>query len=308
MSAEKSKSTRAGLITCWLSLFLMSSVTGIAGPIMYGGLGGHQSGDSTNDGSLATIDQTTGAVSIVGHPFEVARISGLDFDINGILYGVTQGSFPFPPVTPPSASALIQINPITGELVSDIGTVKYNGTPINIADLAAQPGTGVLYGAEGPNDGLGGQGQLFTIDKTTGAATLLGNTNSFFDSIAFAPNGTLYLIAADLNFADGSLENFRLQTLNPGTASVLTTVSLSEFYGAFGIRPTDGVLFAGNGDGAKLFTLNPTTGAETFVGSTGTTFVGDVAFLTPEPASMGLVALGGLGLLLVRIRRRKPSA
>lgn len=232
MSSETSKSAQARLIARWLGLILMSSVTGIAGSIvMYGGLGGHQNGDSTNDGSVATIDQTTGAVTIIGHTSGVSRISGLDFDIFGNLYGTTQGSFPFPPVPPPSTSALIQINPLTGALISNIGVIKYNGTPINISDLADQPGTGVLYGIEGPNDALNGQGQLFTINKTTGAATLIGNTNSFFDSIAFAPNGALYLIAADLDFTTGNDINIRLETLNPLTAAALTSVTLPNSTG-----------------------------------------------------------------------------
>jgi outer membrane protein assembly factor BamB len=146
---------------------------------------------------------------------------------------------------------------------------------------------------------------LYTINKLTGAATLVGDTSSFFDSIAFAPDGTLYLSAADLDFVTGNTINFRLQTLDPSNANVLTTVSTSEFYGALGIRPTDGVIFAGNGDQAQLFTLNPTTGAETLLGSTGRTFVGDIDFLVPEPASIALTGLGALGLALWKTRRRK---
>jgi hypothetical protein len=63
------------------------------------------------------------------------------------------------------------------------------------------------------------------------------------------------------------------------------------------------VLFAGNGDGAQLFTLNPGTGAQTLVGSTGRTFVGDIAFLVPEPGSFGLAVVGAFGLALYRKRR-----
>src|ERR1700680_2446381 len=72
----------------------------IASPIviMYGGLGGHAGGGppSTFDGWIATINQTTGAVTPIGHPAGVSRLSGLAFDSNGNLFGATQGNFPFP--------------------------------------------------------------------------------------------------------------------------------------------------------------------------------------------------------------------
>jgi hypothetical protein len=43
------------------------------GSILFGGLGGHNNGDSTNDGSLALVNQTTGVVNIVGHPAGVSN-------------------------------------------------------------------------------------------------------------------------------------------------------------------------------------------------------------------------------------------
>src|SRR5581483_12357889 len=95
-----------------------------AGPILYGGLGGHNNGDSTNDGALVIVDQTTGAVSVIGHPAGATRLSGLAFGLNGTLFGTTQplGGFP-PPPGPTGASSLITINPSTGTLVSTIGLV-----------------------------------------------------------------------------------------------------------------------------------------------------------------------------------------
>jgi hypothetical protein len=272
---------------------------------MYGGLGGHANGDSTDDGSLAIINQSTGAVTVVGHPAGVSRLSGISFDLSGNLFGVTQGAFPFPPVTPPSDSHLVQINPNTGALISNIGAVTANNVAINIADLATQPGTGTLFGVRGPNDGGNGQGMLYSINRTTGVATLIGDTSSFFDSIAFAPDGTLYLIAADLDFGTGNIINPRLETLNPANAGLLTSVGLAQYYGAFGIRPSDGVLFAGNGDQGQLFTLDPSTGAQTLVGNTGRTFVGDIDFLVPEPGSLSLALVGAAGLAFYRTHRRR---
>jgi hypothetical protein len=268
---------------------------------LYGGLGGHSNGDSTNDGALGIVDPNTGLVSIVGHPTGVARISGLEFALNGFLYGTTQVAGGFPP--PPGAvgtSNLIRIDPNTGALLSSIG-ITTGGSAISIADLAVQPVTGLLYGIQSPQDQSGGQGKLYTINPATGVATLVGNTGDFFASIAFAPNGTLYMSAADLDFATGQDINIALKILNPSNATVISSVSAAEFYGALAVSP-EGVIYGGNGDQGQLFRINATTGAETLVGSTGRNFVGDLAFAPiPEP---GTFALGIAGLLACLWKRR----
>jgi hypothetical protein len=83
-----------------------------------------------------------------------------------------------------------------------------------------------------------------------------------------------------------------LKTLNPANAATLTTVTTLDFFGALGIRPTDGVIFGGTGDQGQIFTINPVTGAETLVGSTGRNSVGDIAFQVPEPDTLTLLSLG----------------
>src|SRR5438067_1872178 len=85
----------------------LSAVALNAASIMLGGLGGHSiscspvvtPGCSINDGSLALVNQSTGAVSVIGHPAGVARISGLAVDLAGALFATTQpgGGFPPPP-------------------------------------------------------------------------------------------------------------------------------------------------------------------------------------------------------------------
>ena len=277
-----------------------------AAAILYGGLGGHNNGDSTNDGSLSLVDQATGLVTVIGHPAGISRISGLVFDSLGALYASTQpgGGFP-PPPGPTGASRLLRLDPNTGAILSNLA-ILVGSTAISIADLAVQPGTDVLFGIRGPNDQLNGQGSLYTINKSTGAATFIGNTGDFFGSIAFAPNGTLYMSSADLD-ANGNFVNVSLKTLNPGTAAILTTVATNDFFGALAVRPTDGVIFGGTGDSQTLFTITP-GGVETLVGNTGRNFVGDLAFQTPEPASMLFAALGLAVIIGSKFRYRFTSA
>jgi hypothetical protein len=277
--------------------------------ILYGGLGGLNNGTSTNDGALATVSQTTGAVTIVGQPAGVTRISGLTFDSAGNLFGSTL--FPaggFPPPSGPRASNLITLNPGTGALLTSTAiTAGVAGPALSIADLATQPGTNTVFGITNPDGVTGAPGDLYSINKTTGVATLIGNTGFFFNSIAFAPNGTLYLAAEQLGMMGPDPTTNQLDTINPSTAAVLTSVPTADFFGALGIR-SDGTIFGGNGDQAGLFTINPTTGAETLLGNTGTTFIGDLAFSTPETGTtLNLMAIGLAGLIGCAHRLRRST-
>jgi len=199
--------------------------------IMYGGNGGHNNGDSINDGWLVTLNQTTGAVTPIGHPAGVSRLTGLAFDLNGALFATTLGPGGFPPPPgPTSTSDLLLLNLASGATIQDIGVIRDSmGTGISIADLALQPGTGTLFGIRSPSDQLGGQGRLYTINKSTGVATLVGDTGNFFGTIAFAPNGTLYMSAANLD-SNGNLIVVGLKTLNPANASTLSTVSTRDLF------------------------------------------------------------------------------
>ena len=75
INALSKSATRTGaVLSLAVGLFCLFSPSGL-GQTLYGGLAGHNNGDSTNDGALATVNPNTGAVSIVGHPAGVTRIS-----------------------------------------------------------------------------------------------------------------------------------------------------------------------------------------------------------------------------------------
>jgi hypothetical protein len=199
-------------------------------------------------------------------------------------------------------------------LLATIGAITegVGGPAISIADLAIQPGTGTLFGVRGPTDALNGPGKLYTISTTTGVATLVGDTGHAFGSIAFAPNGTLYLSSADAPAGGGPPTTPALRTINPATAQTLTTVSITDFLGALAVRPTDGVIFGGTGDQAQILTVNPTTGAETpLTGTTGLNFVGDMDFQTtsvaiPVPRALFMI-LPALPLVVIARRRMRAD-
>jgi outer membrane protein assembly factor BamB len=303
-----------------LILTVVSAAT--ADSILYGVNVGNSSGQvpnggPNNNGALVVVDQTTGEPALVGRPDGISRLSGLAFASADTLYAST--------INIDATSDLIRIDPDTGALLSDIGTIVANGVPLQIADLALQPGPGgALYGiSSASRSNFAAAGKLYRIDTNTGEATLVGSTGDFFGAIAFAPNGTLYFLSADLDLTNGAAVNFELETLNPTNAQTLATVDVPNPedpfapYSSMGVRPEDGTIFAGDGDSDDIFTINPLTGEVSFVGDSSPNFIGDFDFrpaaettTVPEPATM---TVSSVGLLLVCVavaarRRKVPQA
>jgi hypothetical protein len=280
----------AGTLAAGLLLLLAGAAE--ADPVLYGGNGF----SNVNTGALVTINQTTGAGTLVGNPAGPNALRGIAFSSPTQLFGVELSG---------GRGTLVQINPDTGALISTIGPITSGGVQINMGSLSFQPGTGVLYGIR-ENDGVGLGGLLYTINTTTGVATLVGNTGAGAGGgIAFAPDGTLYQTSYHHNF-----DFTALNTLDPATGAVLTSVPLTTYFPGLAIRP-DGTIFASRGAFTDLiFTIDPTTGAATLVGNTGTGSVSDLAFRpedVPEPATFGLFSLGVLGLLGYSRWRRKRA-
>jgi hypothetical protein len=81
-----------------------------------------------------------------------------------------------------------------------------------------------------------------------------------------------------------------LFTLNPSNAAVLASIPTAEQYGAMASRPTDSVLYVGDGDPGEILTLDPTTGLATPVGNTSPTLLGALAFRSCVIAINGATA------------------
>ena len=142
---------------------------------------------------------------------------------------------------------------------------------------------------------------LVAIDLNTGSATYIGTTAyRRISAIAFHPTtGVLYAVG------DTATQTYLL-TINPCTG-VATQVGSAIFSaGAFGtdisFRPSDDTLFAHvRGEGDALATINTSTGALTYLGSTTSTGSGNgIAFRPAGPSLTQLLYHGssaGLGTL-----------
>jgi hypothetical protein len=205
-------------------------------------------------GTLYTIDPATGLViTTVGPLLDAAAhpygLTGLKYDSTShILYGVTSGQSPTNPsylaIVDPATALVTPIGP-NGQVLTDIaidptteimyGISGFNSKffTINTATgLATQTGntligfangggfaadmTGLLFGFNNftPTQNPGG---LYSVNKTTGAATLIGPTNlgNLVKAADFSPSNVFYGLEGG-----GGIDNTHLRWLD--TCNVTT--------------------------------------------------------------------------------------
>jgi streptogramin lyase len=164
-------------------------------------------------------------------------------------------------------SNLVLIDPDTGARIATIGEITDDpvfGGAMAIADLAAQPGTDRLFGVRWNGDGAGRAGRIYSIDRFTGLAALVGDTGTCNEGgLAFTPDGTLYFTGSSSCFAATNA----LHVLNPATGAIISSIPLQGLWYALAVRPTDGTLFTAAGD--LLYEIDPATGVEVLWGQTG---------------------------------------
>ena len=117
--------------------------------VLYAVNNGGSPGDTTTNDLLYTINASTGAMTLVG-TMAFTGVQSLTFSSGGTLYGFDGGG------------GLITIDPLTAAATDVNLTIGASGN--DIQTIAFSPG-GTLYG---------GRNNLFTIDLTTGASTLVG--------------------------------------------------------------------------------------------------------------------------------------
>jgi hypothetical protein len=183
----------------------------------------------------------------------------------------------------PDVGQVIVIGPVTGTVGGD-----------SLTDIAMSA-SGTLYGSD--------YSDLYTINPTTGAATLVGPTGtSDLNGLVVGPTGTIYgsgyidddlytidpttgaatvvgptsfSSSGDLAFADnGTLYMTALDGPTDGLVAVNPSTGAGTLVGAighshvYGLASSYGTLF-GATEGGDLLTINPTTGAGTVIATGG---------------------------------------
>jgi hypothetical protein len=156
---------------------------------------------------------------------------------------------------------LLILDPASGAVIRTVGPIGFG-----VTGLAIDPGTGTLYGVTGLNSNPGTApdfGSLITINRTTGAGTLVGkevpgtSTRGTVD-ITFTPGGTLFgwfETTDDLAKIDKST----------GVATVIGDSGVSTYGGGFASNAAGTLFLAGEGEQGPLRTVDPNTGLTTQV-------------------------------------------
>jgi hypothetical protein len=240
----------------------------VAADTLYGAAGDH----------LVTLDQYD--ASITALPAQAGfTFAAVAFDSAGTLFAT--GCIDDPHCIY-SDNLLMELDPLTGEIVDIIGVVTDGSSSnVSISALSVQPETDVLFGL-GYSPRTSFSPRIWTIDRSTAAAKLVASEIpagcSGYDcsrdgeAFAFAPDGTLY----------HGWWRF-LMILDPDTGALITLI---PFDGGFGFKATlavrsDGTLFqTGQILDALAFVLSkidPLTGAVTHVGA-GPAWIRDLDF------------------------------
>ncbi|MEM7225361.1 MAG: cadherin-like domain-containing protein, partial [Pseudomonadota bacterium] len=143
---------------------------------------------------LWSIDPSTGAGTFIGDTGLSGGLSGLAINSTDQVYASTVDGIP-------RISTLVQLNPATAAVIgAPIPILDGMGNQLVIGDLAFQPGTDVLFGVLGGSNRSSlepSPTELYTIDVTTGLATLVGpitdgvEDRTFSGGLGFGPDGTL---------------------------------------------------------------------------------------------------------------------
>jgi hypothetical protein len=180
---------------------------------------------------------------------------------------------------------------------------------------------GNLYNIQGAHSYVSPESTLYRIDRTTGAATFVGQAGVYADSLAINASGMAFAV-------DGKVTDSLYQVdLLTGALTLVGSLGLGDALMHTGLSfDPDGTLWMiSTGVSAapsQIFRIDPATGAATFVtivavdlpgvgtfgkngfqslaiaGGSGTEMVH-----TPEPGTLWLVGVAGLGLF----RRRRPA-
>jgi hypothetical protein len=235
----------------------------------------------SSSGTFGTMDLSTAVFTLEGNSGQtLAGLAVADGTIFATSYHTANGT-------------LFEVNPATGGLTS-IGTTA----GVDYDDFGSTT-TGLYVVSDSAIQ------DLYSIDPTTGAATLIGPTG-----LGYGSWRGLSTNSSTLYFADGA----DLYTLS-------TTTGVATLVGAFGssaemgvLLTEGGVLYGGDDTNNTLDTINISTGTATVGPAPSASFAGAFyglapypvpgATVTPEPATLSLLVMGISALALIRRRVR----
>lgn len=240
---------------------------------------------SDYSGEFGLLNEATANFTVLGNPTGGDPLSGICQDTQGRLWGTHRDS---------NVTILIQIDPGSGALLDTVGEIEVNSSDLKITDLACQPQTGTIFG-------LDNNSNLYTIDKTTAVATLVGAVGVERGGLAFAPDGRLFA---------ASVSN-ELAQLDPATGNTIGMVlDTDRCIDGFVIDPRQLVGYGTECDGDTLYRINLTTGVATDIGQMGD-YGADLEFASASSAapaashlSLALLAATLAGTGIARMRRR----
>lgn len=125
--------------------------------------------------ALGVINKATGAATVIGRSQTSCCGNGMAFSPADVLFHSNDHS-------------LHTLNQTTGlaTLVAPMGFPPPSNDFWRISSMDYQPGTNVLYGSLFLGSGTSRQGFLVTVNTSTGALTVIGQTTAAVDGLAFA--------------------------------------------------------------------------------------------------------------------------
>jgi len=137
---------------------------------------------------------------------------------------------------------------------------------------------GIAFGAGSQLYGLNSSAnQLVSLSTTNGAASPIGPLG-----VSLGNNGMAYDCSTDTLYGANASGN-QIFTLDPTTGAASNFKNTSVPFGSVGLEfdNASGLLLAATGD--ELWTIEPSTGASTFIGDLGGENIDDLAFYPPCP-------------------------
>ena len=281
---------------------------------------------ATGGGGLYTVDPVTGVSTLTIGTSDVYLANG------GLAYDVATDTMYATGTDNSSYSKLFTINRFTGTTTTIGGPSSFFN--YSSGGLAINPLTGVMYATGGYSDGVNAyqSSGLFTIDKTTGAATLIGFAGGnccagdygiMLNGLGFRSDGTLFAngFGNGPSYPDASSHLYTVDlatglATNIGPSGVTLGGSLK--YSGLAFRDDGTLLSMGSLDAASgtLYSVNTANGVATSLNS-GTGYgTGPIRFgvgggltfapaaVVPVPAAVWLFGSGLLGLIGMARRKK----